>query len=92
MADIPLGMPFDPDPMRVAHALDFPTAPWPFGFAPLGRRGIGWRCTDIDPVWGQGAQIREPAAALMMSGLSHTAQLDALNGAGMPLLRHRLAR
>jgi hypothetical protein len=87
------GMPFDPDPKRVALALDFLTGPWPFGFLRLGRlRGIRWQCTDIDRAWRRGAQLREPAAAIMMSEVGRTAQLDALDGPGMPLLRHRLAR
>jgi uncharacterized protein (TIGR03083 family) len=90
---IPLGMPFDPDPERAALALDFLTGPWPFGFVPLGRlKGIRLQCSDIDRVWGKGARIGGPAAALMMSVAGRAPLLDALDGPGMPLLRHRLSR
>jgi uncharacterized protein (TIGR03083 family) len=90
---IPLGMAFDPDPERAALALDFLTGQWPFGFVPLGRlRGIHLQCTDIDRAWGTGARIGGPAAALMMSAAGRTALLDALDGPGMPLLRHRLSK
>jgi uncharacterized protein (TIGR03083 family) len=90
---IPLGMPFDPAPERAALALDFLTGPWPFGFVPLGRlRGIRLQCNDIARVWGKGARINGPAGALMMSVAGRTALLEALDGPGMPLLRHRLSK
>lgn len=88
---LPLEVPFQPDPGLAALALDFLTGPWPFGFVPLGRlRGISLRGTDIDRSWGNGAEIRGPVAALMMSVAGRTALLDTLEGPGLPLLRHRL--
>jgi uncharacterized protein (TIGR03083 family) len=88
---IPLSLPFEPDPQQVATALDFLAGPWPFGFVPLGRlRGICLHDTDTDRSWGNGAEIRGPAAALMMAASGRTALLDKLDGPGLPLLRQRL--
>jgi hypothetical protein len=88
---IPLSLPFEPDLEPVALALDFLTGPWPFGFVPLGRlRGISLYGSDIDRSWGKGAEIRGPAAALMMAVSGRTALLDNLDGPGLPLLRQRL--
>jgi uncharacterized protein (TIGR03083 family) len=90
---IALRVPFDPDPHLAALALDFLTGPWPFGFVPLGRlRGISLRGTDIGRVWGKGAEICGPAAALMMAVGGRAALLDTLNGPGLQLLRDRLSR
>ena len=89
---IPLGLSFDPDPVHAALALDFLTRPWRFGFVPLGRlRGIRLRAKDVDQSWGAGAEIRGPAAALMMAVCGRTALLDLLDGPGLPLLRGRLS-
>jgi uncharacterized protein (TIGR03083 family) len=88
---IPLSLPFEPDPQQVAIALDFLTEPWPFGFVPLGRLwGISLHGTDTDRSWGEGAEIRGPAAALMMAASGRTALLDNLDGPGLRLLRQRL--
>jgi len=88
---IPLSLPFEPDPQQVAIALDFLTGPWPFGFVPLGRLwGISLHGTDTDRSWGEGAEIRGPAAALMMAASGRTAPLDNLDGPGLRLLRQRL--
>jgi uncharacterized protein (TIGR03083 family) len=88
---IPLGLPFTPMLERSVWALDFLTRPWRFGFVPLGRlRGICLRATDIDRTWGKGAEIRGPAAALMMSVSGRTALLHMLAGPGLPVLRQRL--
>jgi uncharacterized protein (TIGR03083 family) len=89
---IPLGQPFRPDPQLAALAMDFLTGPWPFGFVPLRRlRGISMRADDIDRVWGTGAEIRGPVAALMMAVSGRTALLHQLDGPGLPHLRLRLA-
>ncbi|WP_019926590.1 maleylpyruvate isomerase family mycothiol-dependent enzyme [Nocardia sp. BMG111209] len=88
---IPLGLPFEPDPHSAASALDFLTGPWPFGFVPLGLlRGIRLRGLDIGRTWGNGAEVRGPVAALMMTVCGRTALLDDLDGPGLPLLRRRL--
>jgi len=88
---IPLGLPFQPDPRRVASAMDFLTGPWPFGFVPFGRlRGISLRASDIRRVWGSGPEIRGPVAALMMTITGRTALLHMLDGPGLPQLCRRL--
>jgi uncharacterized protein (TIGR03083 family) len=89
---IPLGLSFEPDPDHVAVALDFLTGLWPFGFVPLGRfSGISLRDNDTSRSWGQGAEVRGPAAALMMAASGRTALLDKLDGPGLQILRQRLA-
>lgn len=88
---IPLNLPFQPDPELATLALDFLTGPWPFGFVPLGRLwGISLHGTDVDRCWGRGREIHGPVAALMMAVSGRTALLDLLDGAGVPVLRHRL--
>ncbi|OHV05518.1 maleylpyruvate isomerase family mycothiol-dependent enzyme [Mycobacterium talmoniae] len=89
---IPLNLPFEPDPELATLALDFLTGPWPVGFVPLGRlRGILLHSTDIDRSWGKGAEVRGPAAALMMAVSGRTALLHHLDGPGLPLLQQRLS-
>ncbi len=88
---IPLGLPYEPDPQRVALALDFLTGRTPFGFVPQGRlRGIRLHATDTDQTWGRGDEIRGPIASLMVSALGRTARLPTLDGPGLLLLRQRL--
>jgi uncharacterized protein (TIGR03083 family) len=89
---IPLGLPFEPEPQRAALAMDFLTGWWPFGFVPLGRlRGISLHAGDIGRVWGSGAEIRGPVAALMMAVAGRTALLCMLDGPGLPRLVQRLS-
>jgi uncharacterized protein (TIGR03083 family) len=89
---IPLGLSFEPDPDHVAHALDFLTARWPFGFVPLGRlSGIRLCDNDTGRSWRDGAEVCGPGAALMMAASGRTALLDQLDGLGMHILRQRLA-
>lgn len=89
---IPLGLPFKPDPQRAALAMDFLTGRWPFAFVALGLlRGISLRASDICRVWGRGAEIRGPVAALMMTVTGRTALLHMLDGPGLPRLSQRLA-
>jgi uncharacterized protein (TIGR03083 family) len=88
---IPLGLPFDPDDERVCQALDFLTGPRPFGFVPRGRlRGIALHGTDIGRCWGVGADIRGPAAQLMMAAAGRVESLSVLDGPGVAVLRDRL--
>jgi uncharacterized protein (TIGR03083 family) len=89
---IPLGLPFQPVPQLAALAMDFLTGPWPFGFVPLGRqRGISLRANDVRRVWGNGAEIVGPVAALMMVVSGRTALLHLLDGPGLPRLRERVS-
>jgi uncharacterized protein (TIGR03083 family) len=88
---IPLNLPFEPEPELAALALDFLTGRWPFGFVPLGRLwGISLRGTDIDRSWGNGAEVRGPASALMITVTGRTALLDMLDGPGLQTLERRL--
>jgi uncharacterized protein (TIGR03083 family) len=90
--EIPLGLPFQPDPQLAALAMDFLTSPWPFGFVPLGRlRGISLRANDVRRVWGSGAEIVGPVAALMVAVSGRTALLHLLDGPGLPPLRQRVS-
>jgi uncharacterized protein (TIGR03083 family) len=88
---IPLGIPFHPDPLLVALALDFLTGPTPFGFLPRRRlRGISLHANDIDRRWGRGPDVHGPAAALMLTALGRDALLHTLAGPALPILRRRL--
>ena len=89
---IPLGLPFEPEHGLTATAMDFLTGPMPIGLVPLRRlRGIRWQATDMDRTWGEGPVIRGRAAELLMAAVGRTSVLDALNGPGVPLLRHRIS-
>ena len=89
---IPLGLPFRPEDEQVGWALDFLTGPRPFGFVPRGRlRGITLRSTDIGRSWGTGAEIRGPAALLMMAVTGRVDVLGILDGPGVAVLRKRLS-
>jgi uncharacterized protein (TIGR03083 family) len=88
---IPLGLPFEPDPQLAGLAMEFLTGPWPFGFVPVGRlRGISLHANDIGRIWGRGAEIHGPVAALMMAVTGRVALLHLLEGPGLPILRRRL--
>ena len=87
---IPLSLPFEPDPQLVTLTLDFLAGPTPFGFIPRNRlRGIRLHATDLDRTWGDGPELRGPGAALMMTVLGRDALVPALDGPGLPVLRHR---
>jgi hypothetical protein len=89
---VPLGLPFEPDTERAALALDFLTGPWRFSLTRLSLlRGLHLRATNLDRSWREGAEIRGPGAALMMSACGRTAMLDQLGGPG-PTLHDRLSR
>ena len=88
---IPLGIAFRPDDDQVGWALDFLTGPRPFGFVPRGRlRGIALHSTDIGRSWSTGAEIRGPAALLMMAVAGRVDTLEMLEGPGVAVLRKRL--
>lgn len=89
---VPLGIPFEPDPILVSEALDRLTLPTPTFLLPVGRlRGIRLHATDVDRTWRHGAEIRGPAAALMMAVCGRTALWDSLDGPGLSLLARRIA-
>jgi hypothetical protein len=81
---IPLGLPFRPDDEQVGWALDFLAGPRPLGFVPRGRlRGSALHSTDIGRSWGTGAEIRGPAALLMMAVTGRVGVLRLLDGPGL---------
>ena len=89
---IPLGLPFRPDGEQVGWALDFLTGPRPLGFIPRGRlRGIALHSTDIGRLWGTGAEIRGPAALVMMAAAGRVDVLTMLDGPGVDVLGKRLS-
>ena len=88
---IPLGLPFEPDPELVCLALDFLTGRRALGFVPRNRlRGLCLQATDVDRSWGEGSDVRGPAAALMMAACGRVALVHLLDGPGVPVLRDRL--
>ena len=89
---IPLGLSFETDPQLAAAALDFLTGLSAFDMVAPGQlRGISLRANENGRVWGKGAEIRGPAAALMMAAAGRTALIDALDGPGVATLRQRLS-
>jgi hypothetical protein len=63
-SEVPLGMPFEPDPELAAVALDFLTGPWPIGVVPMDRlHGVSLRDTATGRVWRKGAEIRGSVGA-----------------------------
>lgn len=88
---VPLGLPYDPDPVRVARALDFLTGPTQVGFFPRRRlRGLALHDTDTGQSWGTGRPVRGPGVALMLAVCGRTVQFDRLTGAGVDDLADRL--
>jgi hypothetical protein len=59
--------------------------------APGQLRGISMRAHENGRVWGEGAEIRGPAAALMVAAAGRAALTDALDGPGVATLRERLS-
>jgi uncharacterized protein (TIGR03083 family) len=89
---LPLGLRFEPDNERAALALDFLAGPWRFALTRLNLlRGLHLRATNLDRTWREGAEIRGPVAALMMSACGRTAMLDQLDGPGLSILQNRLS-
>ena len=87
---IPLGLTFDPAPDLVSLALDFLTGFRAMAFVPFGRlRGISLRADDVGRTWGNGAELRGPAPALMMAVCGRGALSDQLDGPGLSILRNR---
>ena len=87
---IPLGITFAPAPDLVSLALDFLTSFRAMAFVSFGLlRGISLRADDIGRSWGKGAELRGPAAALMMAVCGRGALLDQLDGPGLSILRNR---
>jgi uncharacterized protein (TIGR03083 family) len=89
---IPLGLPFEPDAGQAADAMGFLTGTWAFAFVPRGRlSGIRFTDSETGKSWRKGAEVRGPAAALMMAVSGRTALFETLEGPGLQLLGQRLA-
>lgn len=54
-------------------------------------KGLCLRATDIEGVWGSGAEVRGPVAALLMAAGGRSALFDALEGPGVATLEDRLS-
>jgi hypothetical protein len=79
-------------PQLAAAALDFLAGLSAFDMvAPRQLRGISLRAHENGRVWGNGAEIRGPAAALMMAAAGRAALIDALDGPGVATLHQRLS-
>jgi uncharacterized protein (TIGR03083 family) len=88
---IPLGVPHQPDPHRVARVIDFLTGPTQLGFFPRKRlRGIALHDDDTGRTWGHGDPIRGPGAAVMLAVCGRTVAFDRLTGSGVAVLQARL--
>nr|CRL74362.1 hypothetical protein CPGR_03620 [Mycolicibacterium komanii] len=88
---IPLGIPYEPAPERIAPVLEFLTGPKAYGFLPRSRlKGLRLHATDIGQAWGRGDEIRGPAGSLLMSVLGRRPLLSTLGGPGLPILRQRI--
>jgi uncharacterized protein (TIGR03083 family) len=89
---IPLGLPYQPDPVQVARVLDFLTGITQIGFFPQRRlRGLALCDEDTGRTWGDGDVIRGPGAAVMLAVCGRTVAFDDLTGPGVPVLRSRLS-
>jgi uncharacterized protein (TIGR03083 family) len=88
----PLGIYWQPDPVRVRVSLDFLVGGRAFGFVP-GKRAAGLRfeATDLAWSWGEGPTISGTAEALMLALCGRTVVLPELAGDGVATLERRLA-
>jgi uncharacterized protein (TIGR03083 family) len=88
---IPLGIPHQPDPQRVARVIDFLTSPTQLGFFPRRRlRGLALHDEDTGQTWGDGKSIRGSGAAVMLAVCGRNVAFESLTGPGVPVLRSRL--
>ncbi|MCH1868076.1 maleylpyruvate isomerase family mycothiol-dependent enzyme [Nocardioides sp. CFH 31398] len=90
----PLGAGANPPPEHWRHVLDFLTDPQAVtkGFStPAARKGLRLVATDQDWTHGDGAELTGPSEALTMALTGRAVALDDLSGAGVDVLRSRLA-
>ncbi|HEY5852938.1 MAG TPA: maleylpyruvate isomerase family mycothiol-dependent enzyme [Aldersonia sp.] len=87
---IPLGRTVEiPTPAAHVAAWQVWRRSFPYG-AQKRLDGLRVTATDVDFAWGTGPLVRGPIAAVLLVGSGRAAGLDALSGAGVPLLRYRL--
>ena len=89
---VPLGIPRSTPEHRLWLAFDHLTTRPALGFG-LGSRLRDLRLVATDTGWahGAGSPVRGPAEALLLAMSGRTVGFDRLDGAGVPLLRHRVA-
>lgn len=90
---LPLGRPFEPPVEHVVAALGFLTGRRPVGFVPRGRLdGLRLVADDVGFRSGTGAELLGRGADLMMAAAGRAQVLPNLQGAGVAVLRERLAK
>jgi len=90
---VPLGLAHEPDGSAVTTALQFLTHGRPVGFVSRGRlAGLRLSATDLDWSHGRGAELAGRGIDLLMAACGRSAVLPRLTGAGVDILRSRLAR
>jgi uncharacterized protein (TIGR03083 family) len=89
----PLGLSHAPEPDALRRSLDFAVHPKAsVGFTQRRhQKGLRYAATDLDWTHGQGAEVRGPALPLLAVLCTRPAPLDDLAGAGVAVLRERLA-
>lgn len=88
---LPLGLDHDPDPAHVGIALEFLRTGHPWWFFPRGRlRGLRLVATDLGAGVGDGLELRGRAVDLLMGACGRRPAVDALDGAGVTVLRARI--
>lgn len=89
---VPLGIARETPEERLRLAFDHLTTAPALGFG-VGSRLAGLRLVATDTGWanGAGAPVRGPAEAVLLAAAGRSAGLEALEGDGVPILRHRLA-
>jgi uncharacterized protein (TIGR03083 family) len=88
---LPLGIPRASPEERLRVAFDHLTGEPALGFA-MGSRLRGLRLVATDTGWaaGTGAPVRGPVEAVLLAASGRTVAFEALDGDGVPLLRHRV--
>jgi uncharacterized protein (TIGR03083 family) len=88
---VPLGLPFDPDPVDVRIALDFVVGTVPLGFTTRCRpAGLRFVADDAGFARGEGAEVRGHGVDVLLAACGRPAVLDRLTGDGVATLATRL--
>ncbi|HEX2909770.1 MAG TPA: maleylpyruvate isomerase family mycothiol-dependent enzyme [Chloroflexia bacterium] len=91
---IPMGRPRQLPPERKLAALDaIVETAGKTGIAPVRRfvKGLSIKATDIDWQWGEGSEIKGETQNLILALTGRREPLEKLEGAGVEILRQRLA-
>ncbi|MCO7195003.1 maleylpyruvate isomerase family mycothiol-dependent enzyme [Pseudonocardia sp. McavD-2-B] len=88
---VPLGLPFDPDPVDVRIALDFVVGTVPLAFTTRRRlAGLRFVADDAGFARGEGAEVRGHGVDVLLAACGRPAVLDRLTGDGVATLAARL--